>query len=62
MAAMIYIKYHGILPILFVLLSNLSLLKKPKYYVAGVLGAVLYVPHLVWQYENDFAPIYVSLL
>lgn len=57
MAAMIYIKYHGILPILFVLLSNLSLLKKPKYYVAGVLGAVLYVPHLVWQYENDFAPI-----
>jgi hypothetical protein len=57
MAAMIYIKYHGILPILFVLLSNLSLLKEPKYYVAGVLGAVLYVPHLVWQYENDFAPI-----
>ncbi|MBK8659900.1 MAG: glycosyltransferase family 39 protein [Bacteroidetes bacterium] len=57
MAAMIYMKYHGILPILFTLLSNPRLLLRFKYYVAGALGCALYLPHLVWQYHNDFAPI-----
>ncbi|MCB0597219.1 MAG: glycosyltransferase family 39 protein [Lewinellaceae bacterium] len=54
MAALLYSKYHGVLLIFFVLLSNLSLLKKPSFYVASILGFLLFLPHLHWQYENGF--------
>lgn len=54
MAALLYSKYHGVLLIFFVLLSNLSLLRKPSFYVASFLGFLLFLPHLYWQYENGF--------
>ncbi len=54
MAALLYSKYHGVLLIFFVLLSNLSLLRNPKFYVASIFGAMLFLPHLYWQYANDF--------
>lgn len=54
MAAMLYSKYHGVLVIFFVVLSNLSLLKNRKIWIAGFLGFVLFLPHLYWQYVNDF--------
>ncbi|MBX2877521.1 MAG: glycosyltransferase family 39 protein [Saprospiraceae bacterium] len=54
MALLLYSKYHGVLIIFFTVLSNLRLLTNPKFYLAGILGASLYFPHLYWQYMHDF--------
>ncbi len=54
MAGMLYSKYHGILVMFFVILSNLSLLKNRKFWLASLFGFVLFLPHLHWQFINDF--------
>ncbi|MBV1888223.1 MAG: glycosyltransferase family 39 protein, partial [Urechidicola sp.] len=54
MAAMLYSKYHGILVILFTVLSNISLLRKKKFWAASFFGFLLFLPHLYWQYANGF--------
>ena len=54
MAAMLYSKYHGILVIGFVVISHWKLLKNPRFWMAGLFGLVLFLPHLNWQYQNDF--------
>ncbi len=54
MTALLYSKYHGVLLIFFTLLSNVKLLLKPKFYIASIFGALLFFPHLYWQYVNDF--------
>lgn len=54
MAALLYSKYHGILLIFFTVLSNLRLFRNPWFYLAGFLGALLFLPHLYWQYSHDF--------
>ena len=54
MAAMLYSKYHGILVIGFVVLSNFDLLKSKMFWMAGIIGLLLFMPHLHWQYENGF--------
>ncbi len=55
MACMAYSKYHGALVVLFTVMSNLRLLKNPRIYLAGLITAVLLIPHLIWQYQHDFA-------
>jgi len=57
MAGMLYSKYHGVLIIAFVVLSNLSLLKTKKFWLAGLFGALLFLPHILWQVEHDFPSI-----
>ncbi len=57
MAAMLYSKYHGIVVLFFIVLSNFSLLKNKKFWYAAIFGFVLFVPHLYWQYINDFPSI-----
>lgn len=54
MAALLYSKYHGILVIGFTVLANLRLFRNPYFWVAGIFGAVLFFPHLWWQYAHDF--------
>ncbi len=54
MAAMMYSKYHAALLIIFVILADPSLLKKPLFYLASFLALILYIPHIYWQFENDF--------
>ncbi len=54
MAGMLYSKYHGILVIGFVVISNFKLLKNPRFLMAGVFGLILFIPHLNWQYQNGF--------
>lgn len=61
MAAMLYSKYHGILMIGFIVLSHLKLLKNPRFWMAGIIGLVLFIPHLYWQYENGFPSILYHL-
>ncbi len=54
MAALLYSKYHGLLVIGFTALSNVNLWRRPSFYVAGVGGVLLFLPHLYWQHLNDF--------
>lgn len=54
MAAMMYSKYHAALLIIFVILSNPALLKNLRFYSASLLGFVLFIPHIYWQFDNDF--------
>ncbi|MCX2718221.1 ArnT family glycosyltransferase [Lentiprolixibacter aurantiacus] len=57
MAALMYSKYHAILVILFVLLSNIRLVLNPRAWLAVLIALAAYTPHLVWLFENDFIPV-----
>lgn len=57
MAGVMYCKYHGILLIGFVFISNLAILKKGKFWLAVIVSLLLYTPHLLWLYEVDYAPL-----
>lgn len=56
-AALLLSKYHGILVIFFILISNISLLKRASFWLAMVLALVLFAPHIYWQYFNDFPSV-----
>jgi len=53
-ALMLYSKYHGILIVIFTLLSNLKLLRNKYFYFSMLSAAVLFAPHIWWQYQHDF--------
>jgi hypothetical protein len=54
MALMFYSKYHAVLVVFFVLLSDFSLLRRKNFYLACGLAAILFLPHLWWQWQNNF--------
>jgi len=54
MAAMLYSKYHGILVIFFTVASNIKLIRSSRFLLAALIGLLLFIPHLAWQYSNDF--------
>jgi hypothetical protein len=53
-ALMLYSKYHGILVVGFTVLSNLKLLRSPKFWLSMLLALVLCLPHLAWEYAHQF--------
>ena len=53
-AGLVYSKYQGGLVIVLILLSNLKLLKNPKFWLAGALALLMFAPHIYWQVSNDF--------
>lgn len=53
-AGMLYSKYHGVLIVFFVILSNFKLIRDPKLWLTFVLTLILYSPHLYWQWSNDY--------
>ena len=57
MAALMYSKYHAVLVIFFVLLSNYKLVFNKKAWLAVGIALVCYLPHFVWLYQNDFVSI-----
>ena len=57
MALMLYSKYHGILVIGFTVLSNIRLLIRKQFIVACLVGVLLFLPHLYWQYTHDFPSV-----
>jgi hypothetical protein len=57
MALLMYSKYHALLIILFVFLSNLRLAGNKYAWIAVMASLVFYSPHLLWLYENDFISI-----
>jgi hypothetical protein len=61
MALMLYSKYHAILIIAFTLASNWKLFTKYQLYLAGGFALLLFMPHLVWQYNNDWPSVHYHL-
>ena len=53
-AAMIYSKYHAFLIIGLTVLSNIRLLKNKYFYLSAAVALLMLVPHIWWQYMNDF--------
>ncbi len=61
-ALMLYSKYHGALVILFVVLSNLRLLTNYRFYLAGLAGLLLFLPHVLWQVNHNFPSLQYHLV
>ncbi|NAY92027.1 4-amino-4-deoxy-L-arabinose transferase [Muricauda sp. JGD-17] len=57
MAALMYSKYHAVLVILFVFVSNIKLITQKKAWLALVLALVCYLPHFFWLCQHDFISI-----
>lgn len=57
MAALLYSKYHAVLVIFFVLISNLKLLRNKHAWLAVLVALIAYSPHLIWLYQNDFISV-----
>ncbi len=56
-ACLMYSKYHSILIIFFAIIANLQLFKRASFYGVGILALILFIPHLYWQWENDFISV-----
>ncbi|MDA9627376.1 glycosyltransferase family 39 protein [Flavobacteriaceae bacterium] len=54
---MMYSKYQGVLVIFFIFLSNWKLVKDYKIWLVCFGALILYMPHIYWQYINDFPSI-----
>lgn len=61
MSALMYSKYHAVLVIIFVLLSNLKLVTNKLAWLAVGVALLGYFPHFMWLYENDFVSIQYHL-
>ena len=59
--AMIYSKYHAALIIILTILSNISLLRRKSFWLAGLISVILLTPHFFWQYYNNFPSLLYHL-
>ncbi len=59
---MFYSKYHGILPVLFTVLSNPRLLKKGSFWAMVALVTLFFLPHLYWQYQHNWPTVRFHLV
>jgi len=57
MAFLLYSKYHGLLIIFFTFLSNPKLALKYRAYLALLIALLLFLPHLIWQYNHNWMSI-----
>ncbi|WP_282178560.1 ArnT family glycosyltransferase [Maribacter stanieri] len=57
MAALMYSKYHAVLVIFFVLLSNLKLVTNKYAWLSVTVALCFYAPHFYWLYDNDLVSI-----
>ena len=56
-SALLYAKYHGILLVFFTIIALPKLLLEKKFYLIAVVSMLLFLPHVIWQYQHDFASI-----
>ena len=56
-ALLFFAKYHGVLLVFFTLLAVPGLFKKKSFYLVALTALVLFMPHMVWQYEHDFSTL-----
>jgi hypothetical protein len=57
MAALMYSKYHAVLIIFFVLLSNLRLVFNRYAWLSVIIALLCYTPHFIWLFKNDFVSV-----
>jgi len=62
MAGMVYSKYHAVLVIGFVILSNIRLLRMYRFWFAGIIALILISPHIYWQFSHDFPSLRYHLI
>lgn len=62
LAGLGYSKYHGALLLVCVVVSNLKLLRSPKFYAGCLVALVLMMPHLLWQYNHDWVSVRYHLV
>lgn len=53
-AGMFYSKYNAIVIVFFAIIANWQLFKRWTFYVAGISALLLFLPHLYWEYLNDY--------
>ena len=51
---MFYSKYHGLLIVLLTVVANLNFLRRKSFWIVAFLVVALFLPHMYWQYTNDF--------
>lgn len=56
-ALMCYSKYHAVLVVGFSFLAYPKVIRSKWYWLALVVAAILFLPHLYWQYQNGFPTI-----
>ncbi len=61
LGAMLYSKYHAVLVLPLIALTDLSQLKRGWMYGVGLIALVLFLPHLTWQYSEGFPSIQFHL-
>jgi len=61
-ACLLYSKYHGILVIGLTLCSNIKLLRRKSFWLIAVLAAILFMPHVLWQFRHDFPSLKYHLV
>ena len=54
---LLYSKYHGILVIFFTLLAVPKLFTRRDFYLIAGVAILLFLPHVLWQYEHDFSTL-----
>lgn len=54
---LLYSKYHGILVVFFTLLAIPSLFKRKDFYLVTIISILLFLPHVLWQYEHNFSTL-----
>ncbi len=52
-AALMYSKYHAIILIGSVLLAAPKLLLRKSFWITSVTGIVIFLPHILWQFDHD---------
>lgn len=58
---MLLSKYHGILVIGFVVISNLKLLLNWRFWLAVCIAFIVFAPHAIWQLEHEFLSLQFHL-
>jgi 4-amino-4-deoxy-L-arabinose transferase-like glycosyltransferase len=53
-ACLFYSKYHGLAVVIFTVLGNLNFFKRKSFYLVIIITVISYMPHMYWQYLNDF--------
>lgn len=52
-----YAKYHGVVIVGLTLLSQLNLFKRKSFYLVLGVSLLIFLPHLIWQWNHDFSTL-----
>jgi hypothetical protein len=53
-SCLLYTKYQGLLVVLLAVLSNARLFLNYRIYLVGIFSLLMFLPHLVWQYDHNW--------